>query len=65
VQDPGAYRLQLLVNDLDGVLTSLRATSERVISTGGMAVRLAVGQPSRAAVIQDPNNLFLVLIQQP
>ena len=65
VQDPGSYRLQLNVRDIDETLAVLKQAGSRVISTGGSAVRMTLGSiPWRLAVVQDPNNLFLVVQQR-
>jgi len=50
VQDPGSYRLQLIVDDVDKTLDGLHKVGARVISTA--ANRL---------LAQDLNNVFLVL----
>jgi cyclase len=64
VQDPGAYRLQLTVDDVDATAAALRATGSRVISTGGAPVRMLLRGPWHLAAVEDVNNLFLVLQQQ-
>jgi catechol 2,3-dioxygenase-like lactoylglutathione lyase family enzyme len=65
VQDAGSYRLQLNVRDIDETLTALKQTGSRVISTGASPVRMTFGSnPWRLAVVQDPNNLFLVVQQR-
>lgn len=65
VQDPGSYRLQLTLRDLDATLAAVSAEGSRVVSTGGVPVRMVFGtRPWRLAVAPDPNNLFLIL-QQP
>jgi catechol 2,3-dioxygenase-like lactoylglutathione lyase family enzyme len=65
VQDAGSYRLQLNVRDIDETLTALRQAGSRVISTGGSPIRMTFGaNPWRLAVVQDPNNLFLVVQQR-
>jgi predicted enzyme related to lactoylglutathione lyase len=65
VQDAGSYRLQLNVRDIDETLTALKQAGSRVISTGGLPVRMTFGaNPWRLAVVQDPNNLFLVVQQR-
>jgi catechol 2,3-dioxygenase-like lactoylglutathione lyase family enzyme len=65
VQDPGSYRLQLNVRDIDETLTALKQSGARVLSTGGSAVRMTfASNPWRLAVVQDPNNLFLVVQQR-
>jgi catechol 2,3-dioxygenase-like lactoylglutathione lyase family enzyme len=66
VQDPGSYRLQLSVKDIDAALGALRAAGGRVISTGGVPVRMTFGgRPWRLAVVLDLNNLFLIVQQGP
>lgn len=60
VHDPGAYRLELLVDDLDRVLAQLKTAGIRVVSTGGTSVELPSG---RAVAVQDLNNLVLILRQ--
>jgi len=65
VQDPGSYRLQLNVRDIDETLSALKQAGSRVISTEGSPVRMTFGStPWRLAVVQDPNNLFLVVQQR-
>jgi predicted enzyme related to lactoylglutathione lyase len=65
VQDAGSYRLQLNVRDIDETLAALKRAGSRVISTGGSPVRMTFGSnPWRLAVVQDPNNLFLVVQQR-
>jgi len=65
VQDTGSYRLQLNVRDIDQTLSELKQAGSRVISTNGSPVSTTLGSnPWRLAVVQDPNNLFLVIQQQ-
>jgi catechol 2,3-dioxygenase-like lactoylglutathione lyase family enzyme len=65
VQDPGSYRLQLNVRDIDESLSVLKNSGARVISTKGAPVRMTFGaNPWRLAVVQDSNNLFLVVQQR-
>jgi predicted enzyme related to lactoylglutathione lyase len=65
VQDPGSYRLQLNVSDIDATLADLKKAGSRVISSNGVPVRMTFGlDPWRLAVVQDPNNLFLVIQQR-
>lgn len=65
VQDPGSYRLQLNVRDIDETLRSLKAGGSRVVSAGQQPVRITFGNnPWRLAVAEDPNNLFLVVQQR-
>jgi len=65
IQDPGSTRLQLQVRDLDAAVQAVVRAGGRVVSTGGKPVELPAGRgnPIRAAIVQDPDNLFLVLIQ--
>ncbi|HTM02497.1 MAG TPA: VOC family protein [Vicinamibacterales bacterium] len=64
IQDPGSTRLQLQVRDLDAAIRAVVAAGGQVISTGGVPVELPAGRgaPIHAAIVRDPNNLFLVLI---
>jgi catechol 2,3-dioxygenase-like lactoylglutathione lyase family enzyme len=65
VQDPGSYRLQLNVRDIDESLAVLKNAGAPVISTKGAPVRMTFGtNPWRLAVVQDSNNLFLVVQQR-
>ena len=65
VQDPGSYRLQLNVRNIDESLAALKAAGSSVISTKGTPVQMTFGaNPWRLAVVQDPNNLFLVVQQR-
>ena len=65
IQDPGSTRLQLQVRDLDAAIQAVVRAGGHVVSTGGMPVELPGGRggSTRAAIVQDPDNLFLVLIQ--
>jgi hypothetical protein len=55
----------LNVRDIDETLAALKQSGSRVISTGGLPVRMTFGaNPWRLAVVQDPNNLFLVVQQR-
>jgi catechol 2,3-dioxygenase-like lactoylglutathione lyase family enzyme len=62
LQDPGMSMLQLMVRDLDGLLKTLKAGGATIVSVGGEAVTMG---PLRLAVVRDPNNLFLELIERP
>ena len=65
VQDPGSYRLQLNVPDIDSTIGALTGAGGRVVSTGGEPVRMTFGaRPWRLAVATDLNNLFLILQQR-
>jgi lactoylglutathione lyase len=62
VQDPGTAILQLNVRDLDGLLKSLKAAGYPAISPDGQAVTIGAG--TRFAIVRDPNNLYLELVQR-
>ena len=60
-----SYRLQLNIRDIDETLSELKQAGSRVISTNGLPVSMTFGSnPWRLAVVQDPNDLFLVVQQQ-
>ena len=65
VQDPGSTRMQLQVRDLDAAIQAVVRAGGSVISTGGTPVELPAGRGAaiRAAMVRDPDNLFLVLIE--
>jgi predicted enzyme related to lactoylglutathione lyase len=65
IQDPGSTRMQLQVRDVDAAIASLKEAGGAVISTGGTTVELPGrgGATTKVAIVRDPNNLFLVLIQ--
>jgi len=50
-----------LVHGLDSVLKSVKANGATVVSTGGEAVSIGT---ARIALVRDPNNLILELIQR-
>ena len=62
LQDPGATRLQLRLRDLDGTIGRMKAAGSSVVSSGGQPVTLNGG--IKAAIMTDPNGIYLVLIQQ-
>jgi catechol 2,3-dioxygenase-like lactoylglutathione lyase family enzyme len=65
VQDPGSFRLQLNVRDIDAALAGITAAGRTVVSTNRAPVSMTFGsRPWRLAIVPDPNNLFLV-VQQP
>jgi len=66
VQDPGSFRLQLNVRDIDAALAGLKSAGSTVISTGGVPVSMTFNtRPWRLAIAPDPNNLFLIVQQPP
>jgi hypothetical protein len=62
IQDPGTAILQLMVRDVDSLVAKLKAGGATVVSVGGEAVN--IGTNARIAIVRDPNNLFLELIQR-
>jgi len=66
VQDPGSFRLQLNVRDIDAALAGITAAGSTVVSSNRAPVPMTFGsRPWRLAVVPDPNNLFLVVQQPP
>jgi catechol 2,3-dioxygenase-like lactoylglutathione lyase family enzyme len=66
LQDPGSTRIQLRVADVDAAAAALVRAGGTFISTGGAPVDLPAGNTTlKAAVVRDPDDLFLVLIQAP
>jgi len=67
IQDPGSTRMQLQVRDVDAAIAALKESGGTVVSTGGGPVGLPGrgGATTKVAIVRDPNNLFLVLIQAP
>jgi hypothetical protein len=65
LQDPGSTRMQLQVRDVDAAIATLKTSGGVVVSTGGTTVDLPGrgGAVTKTAIVRDPNNLFLVLIQ--
>jgi catechol 2,3-dioxygenase-like lactoylglutathione lyase family enzyme/uncharacterized glyoxalase superfamily protein PhnB len=66
LQDPGTSVLQLIVRNVDEVLKTLQAAGLAVVTIGGQPQDLTIpsGAKLRAAIVRDPNNLFLELIQR-
>jgi catechol 2,3-dioxygenase-like lactoylglutathione lyase family enzyme len=65
IQDPGSTRMQLQVRDVDAAIAALKRAGGTVVSTGGNIVALP-GRgvtTTKTAIVRDPDNLFLVLIQ--
>lgn len=57
IQDRGAARLQLRVQDVDAIVTAVKAAGLRVMSTDGVAQPIPPN--FKGALIADPNNFFL------
>jgi len=60
-QDPGTTILELNVRDVDGLVAKLKAGGGTVVSVGGEAVPFT---KARIALVRDPDNLFLQLIDR-
>jgi catechol 2,3-dioxygenase-like lactoylglutathione lyase family enzyme len=66
VQDPGSTRMQLRVRDIDAAIAVFKRFGGEVVSSGGKPLDLPAGNNTlRVAIVRDPNNLFVVLIQSP
>jgi predicted enzyme related to lactoylglutathione lyase len=66
IQDPGSTRMQLRVNDIDEAVAAFKRFGGEVVSTGGAPLDLPAGNGAlKVAIVRDPNNLFVVLIQAP
>lgn len=66
IQDFGSTRVQLRVRDIDAAIAALKRFGGEVVSTGGQALALPAGASTlRVAIVRDPNNLFVVLIETP
>lgn len=65
LQDAGSTRMQLRVADVDATIAALKAAGGVVQSSGGGTVDLPGrgGAVTKTAIVRDPNNLFLVLLQ--
>jgi catechol 2,3-dioxygenase-like lactoylglutathione lyase family enzyme len=67
IQDPGSTRMQLQVRDVDAAIAELAKAGGAVVSSGGTTVALPGrgGSTTNVAIVRDPDNLFLVLLQAP
>jgi catechol 2,3-dioxygenase-like lactoylglutathione lyase family enzyme len=64
IQDFGSTRVQLRVRDVDAAIAVFERFGGQVVSTGGKPIAVAFdGGMPRAAIVRDPNNLFVVLIE--
>jgi len=65
IQDPGSTRIQLQVGNVDAAIAALKRHGGAVVSTGGTTVDLPGrgGATTKVAIVRDPDNLFLVLLQ--
>jgi catechol 2,3-dioxygenase-like lactoylglutathione lyase family enzyme len=66
IQDFGSTRVQLRVRDIDAAIAVFERFGGEVVSTGGKALALPAGNTTlQVAIVRDPNNLFVVLIEAP
>lgn len=66
VQDFGSTRVQLRVRDIDAAIATFERFGGQVVSTGGKPLALPAGNSTlEVAIVRDPNNLFVVLIEAP
>jgi len=66
IQDPGSTRMQLQVSDVDATIAAFKQFGGTVVSTGGVPLDLPAANGARkVAIVRDPDNLFVVLIQTP
>jgi len=66
IQDFGSTRVQLRVRDIDAAIAAFERFGGQVVSTGGRPLDLPAGNTTlKVAIVRDPNNLFVVLIQAP
>jgi predicted enzyme related to lactoylglutathione lyase/uncharacterized glyoxalase superfamily protein PhnB len=67
LQDPGTAFLQLVVRNADQALKMLKESGAQVVTAGGEPVDATTGSGAklRVAMVRDPNNLFVELIQRP
>ncbi len=64
IQDPGSTRIQMQVRDVDAAIAALKQAGGVVTSTGGVPLDLpAGGSTIKVAIVREPDNLFIVLIQ--
>ena len=64
IQDPGSTRIQLQVRDVDAAIAALKQAGGTVQTSGGKSMDLPAGPNTiKVAVVRDPNDLNVVLIQ--
>jgi catechol 2,3-dioxygenase-like lactoylglutathione lyase family enzyme len=65
IQDPGSTRMQLQVRDVGATIAALTQAGGTVVSAGGTTVELPGrgGATTRVAIVREPSNLFLVLLE--
>jgi catechol 2,3-dioxygenase-like lactoylglutathione lyase family enzyme len=66
IQDYGSTRVQLRVRDIHATIAVFERFGGEVVSTGGKSLALPAGNSTlEVAIVRDPNNLFVVLIDAP
>jgi len=66
IQDFGSTRMQIRVRDVDAAIAAFAKFGGTVASTGGKSLELPAGNNTlKVAIVRDPNNLFVVLIESP
>jgi catechol 2,3-dioxygenase-like lactoylglutathione lyase family enzyme len=66
IQDFGSTRVQLRVRDIDAAIAAFKRYGGEVVSTGGQPLSMPAGNSTlKVAIVRDPNNLFVVLIEAP
>jgi catechol 2,3-dioxygenase-like lactoylglutathione lyase family enzyme len=66
IQDFGSTRVQLRVRDIAAAIAAFERFGGEVVSTGGRPLALPAGNSTlEVAIVRDPNNLFVVLIEAP
>jgi catechol 2,3-dioxygenase-like lactoylglutathione lyase family enzyme len=66
IQDFGSTRVQLRVRDIDAAIAAFERFGGEVVTTGGKPLALPAGTSTlQVAIVRDPNNLFVVLIEAP
>jgi catechol 2,3-dioxygenase-like lactoylglutathione lyase family enzyme len=66
IQDPGSTRIQMRVRDIDAAIAAFARFGGSVVSTGGKPLELPAGDRRlEVAIVREPDNLFVVLIESP
>lgn len=66
LEDPGSTRIQFRVRDVDAAVAAFESFGGVVVSSGGKPMELPVpGSTIKVAIVREPDNLFVVLIQAP
>jgi catechol 2,3-dioxygenase-like lactoylglutathione lyase family enzyme len=66
IQDPGSTRIQMRVRDVDAAIAAFARFGGTVVSSGGKPLELPAGDRKlEVAIVREPDNLFVVLIESP